>query len=98
MKVKVLWKSQEAGGARNVDHLLSKAMGSEQRQPEREAIWVAANKSIGDRRPKLFGAYILPEPAPGVRFAVSEFNICAARFWSCLSLRMLFCALDVGNI
>jgi hypothetical protein len=59
VKLKLQRRSQEVKDARNVEHLLREAAGSQHSQPGREAMWAATSKVIGAR-----AAHTLKGPHP----------------------------------
>jgi hypothetical protein len=56
MKLKMQWRSDKVREAGNMECLLRKAEGSEQRYPRRETTWPKSSKAMGTGLPETFAA------------------------------------------
>jgi hypothetical protein len=90
VKFKLQWRPQDAGDARNMEHLLRKTTGNEWSHPKREAMWAVASKTIWAGLPKLVGVYIRSH-GPYVGHGATGFSVCPAGFWSYIGLIPPFC-------
>lgn len=81
MKPKVLWRLQEAGAVRNVEHLPRKVKAL-RRASLRGRPCAAPGQATGMGLPEPFTACISPQLAQDAGHAATEFNICPAGFRS----------------
>jgi hypothetical protein len=82
-KLKIQWRPQEVGDARNLEYLLGNGTGNEPNQPKKGAMWDATSTVTGERLLKLFGAHIMPPCAPYAGHGTTGFNVCPSGFQSC---------------
>lgn len=83
VKLKVQWRPQEVGDARNVEHLLKKSHGSKA-EPDQNKVWAAASEDIGVRPLKPSGTHILPHYAIDAGHKPTSFSVFPAGVWATL--------------
>jgi hypothetical protein len=83
VKLRLQWRPQEVEDVKNVEYLPSKASGSEQNQPKKEAMCDATIKNMGMGLYKPFGSHIMRHSALDARQRAAEFNVCPAGLQSC---------------